>query len=124
VERFPFHNGMLVWYVDHSYEHNNVAQHPGAGNAMGVDARPASLTYPDGTRPSNRREPFDAVCLHKEVLSGKNKTQTVQTVKACAPSGPRHRDLRRQRPAGLLEVCLPAGQRPGGRARREGARHR
>jgi immune inhibitor A len=95
VEFFRFQNGMLVWYVDRSYEDNNVAQHPGHGAAMVVDARPVPFTYPDGTRPSNRRQPFDATfglettdatCLHKEVLSGNGPSQTVSTVAACAPA--------------------------------------
>ena len=67
---------MLVWLVDQGYSDNNVSTHVGAGYALPVDVRPNSLTYPDGTSPSNRREPFDAtfgldtvdsICLHKEV---------------------------------------------------------
>ena len=60
VELFQFRPGMLVWLVDHSYEDNNTSQHPGGGLALPVDARPAPFAYPDGTRPSNRRQPFDA----------------------------------------------------------------
>jgi immune inhibitor A len=97
VEFFPFQNGMLTWYVDHSYGDNNVSAHPGAGAAMVVDARPAPFTFPDGTAPTNRRQPFDATfgleptddtCLHKEALSGKGQQQTVVTLAACAPSNP------------------------------------
>ena len=82
---------MLTWYVDHSYADNNTSEHPGRGLALPVDARPAPFTYPDGSRPSNRRQPFDAtfgleatdgVCLHKEVLVKKQ----VQSLAACAPS--------------------------------------
>ena len=95
VEFFRFQNGMLVWYVDDSYADNNVSEHPGGGSAMVVDARPAPFTYPDGTRPSNRRQPFDATfglestdatCLHKQVLVGSGRSQTVQSLAACAPS--------------------------------------
>jgi immune inhibitor A len=80
---------MLTWFVDHSQEDNNTSEHPGAGLAMVVDARPAKFAYPDGSAPSNRRQPFDAtfglesvdpVCLTKEVLVKK----TVDTVSACA----------------------------------------
>ncbi|MBB4907466.1 immune inhibitor A domain-containing protein [Actinophytocola algeriensis] len=97
VEFFKFQNGMLVWYVDGSYGDNNVSEHPGAGSAMVVDARPAPFSWSDGTRPSNRRQPFDATfgleatdetCLHKEVLTGKGQQQTVTTLAACAPSVP------------------------------------
>jgi immune inhibitor A len=93
VEFFSFRPGMLVWYVDHTTEDNNTSDHPGSGASLPVDARPAPFTYPDGSRPSNRRQPFDAtfglqtvpeMCLHKEVLVGSGKSQTVQTVAACA----------------------------------------
>lgn len=95
VEHFAFQNGMLVWYVDDSYEDNNVSAHPGGGSAIVVDARPAPFTYPDGTRPSNRRQPFDAtfaleandeMCLHKEVSVGSGPSATVESVAACAPA--------------------------------------
>ncbi len=95
VEYFSFRPGMLVWLVDHTSEDNNTSQHPGTGLSLPVDARPAAFTYPDGTAPSNRRQPFDATfgtqpvpetCLHKEVLAGKGGSQTVQTVAACAPA--------------------------------------
>ena len=91
VEQFPYQNGMLVWYVDLAYADNNTSAHPGGGYALPVDARPDSLTYPDGTSPSNRREPFDAtfglaatdeVCLHKQVAT----TSGYDTLAACAPS--------------------------------------
>jgi immune inhibitor A len=97
VEFFSFRPGMLVWYVDHTSEDNNVAQHPGSGLALPVDARPAPFSYADGTRPSNRRQPFDStfglqavpeLCLHKEVLTGKGKSQAVQVLAACAAANP------------------------------------
>jgi immune inhibitor A len=92
VQRFPFQNGMLVWLVDQGYTDNNVATHPGAGYAMVVDARPNTLTYPDGTSPTNRREPFDAVfgletidpvCLTKEVATTTKGSTTLSTLSAC-----------------------------------------
>ncbi|MGW6389647.1 immune inhibitor A domain-containing protein [Streptomyces sp. NPDC055103] len=97
VEWFRYQNGMLVWYVDRSFDDNNVSAHPGGGQAMAVDARPAPFRYADGTAPSNRRQPFDATfgleatdatCLHKEALVGKGGSQTVETQAACAPSVP------------------------------------
>ncbi len=93
VERFPYQDGMLVWAVDETYTDNNTIDHQGRGLALPVDARPAPFTYPDGTKPGNRRQPFDAtfglqatdaVALHKEVQVGK----TVQTQTASAPSNP------------------------------------
>lgn len=92
VEFFPFQNGMLVWLVDQGYTNNNVSQHPGVGYALPVDARPNSLTYPDGSSPSNRREPFDAtfgletvdkVCLHKQVASKVKGKTVVNALEAC-----------------------------------------
>ena len=65
-------------------------------SSAAVDARPEPFGYEDGIgRPSNRRQPFDAtfglqatddVTLHKEVLVGHGKNQTVETVDAPAPS--------------------------------------
>ena len=96
VEHFPFQNGMLVWLVDHAYADNNTSTHPGHGYALPVDLHPDSLTYPDGSSPSNRREPFDAtfglqptdrVCLHKQVADRK-APGGYRTVEACAASQP------------------------------------
>jgi immune inhibitor A len=97
VERFPFQDGLLVWAIDETYGDNNTIDHPGHGQALPVDARPARFGYGDGTYPSNRRQPFDstfglqatdAVSLHKEVLVGKGKAQHVESVAATAPSAP------------------------------------
>jgi immune inhibitor A len=92
VEHFPYQNGMLVWLVDLAHADNNTSVHQGEGYALPVDVRPDSLTYPDGTSPTNRREPFDAtfglsptdeVCLHKQVALKKGGYTTAE---ACAPS--------------------------------------
>lgn len=91
VEHFPYQTGMLVWLVDQAYADNNTITHEGEGYALPVDVRPDSLTYPDGTSPSNRREPFDAtfglhatdpVCLHTQVPTKTGFTSQ----EACAPS--------------------------------------
>jgi immune inhibitor A len=60
VERFPYQNGMLVWYVDNSYVDNNTKTHPGAGFALPVDARPTPVRFSGGALLGNRRQPFDA----------------------------------------------------------------
>ena len=60
VERFPYQNGMLVTYVDGAYGDNNTSAHPGHGQVLPVDARPAPVRFYDGTRLGNRRQPFDA----------------------------------------------------------------
>jgi immune inhibitor A len=60
VERFPYQNGMLVWYVDGEYTDNNTRQHPGGGQSLPVDARPTPIVLADGKLLGNRRQPFDA----------------------------------------------------------------
>ncbi|MDF2145923.1 immune inhibitor A domain-containing protein [Knoellia sp. p5-6-4] len=74
VERFPYQNGMLVWYIDNEYSDNNTRQHPGGGQVLNVDARPSPVKFYDGSRLGNRRQPFDgtfgleatdAVTFHK-----------------------------------------------------------
>ncbi|MBM7505877.1 immune inhibitor A domain-containing protein [Agromyces aurantiacus] len=96
VEHFKFQDGMLVWAVDEAYGDNNTIEHQGHGLALPVDADPVKFTYDDGTGPSNRRQPFDATfglqtidrtVLHKEVLSGKGKNQTVVTKEAVGSDG-------------------------------------
>jgi immune inhibitor A len=60
VERFPYQNGMLVWFANGEYGDNNTSAHPGAGQVLPVDARPAPVTFPGGFLLGNRRQPFDA----------------------------------------------------------------
>ncbi|MGH3712960.1 MAG: immune inhibitor A domain-containing protein [Micromonosporaceae bacterium] len=60
VERFPNQNGLLVWYVNYAYEDNNTKTHPGYGNVLPVDARPAPVVFSDGVKLGNRRQSFDA----------------------------------------------------------------
>ncbi|HEU5083114.1 MAG TPA: immune inhibitor A domain-containing protein [Acidimicrobiales bacterium] len=94
VEKFPYQDGLLVWAVDETYTDNNTSQHPGHGLALPVDARPALIRYSDGSRPSNRRQVFDAtfgldatdeVAFHKEVRANNG---TVSTVEALVKSSP------------------------------------
>ena len=70
VEHFAFEDGLLVWVVDESYVDNDNSQHTGRGIALPVDARPAPFAYADGTRPSNRRQPFDATFGLQAVPAG------------------------------------------------------
>lgn len=101
VEHFAFEDGLLVWLVDETYGDNNNSEHAGHGLALPVDARPAPFAWSDGTKPSNRRQPFDATfglqavadgptidpetgdalpCagLHKQVVVGKGKNQSLE----------------------------------------------
>ena len=60
VERFPYQNGMLVWFANGEFDDNNTIDHPGGGQVLPVDARPAPVTFPGGFLLGNRRQPFDA----------------------------------------------------------------
>jgi immune inhibitor A len=72
VEHFAFEDGLLVWVVDESYSDNNNSQHTGRGLTLPVDARPAPFLWDDGTKPSNRRQPFDATFGMQDVPAGPN----------------------------------------------------
>ena len=60
VERFPYQNGLLVWYSDGACTDNNTITHPGCGQALPVDARPAPVMFDATPRLGNRRQGFDA----------------------------------------------------------------
>ncbi len=60
VERFPYQDGLLVWYINNAYGDNNTRQHPGYGQVLSVDARPAPVVFDDGGQLGNRRTAFDA----------------------------------------------------------------
>jgi immune inhibitor A len=92
VERFPFQNGLLVWYANSLYSDNNTSQHPGGGEALPVDARAAALKWSDGTVARNRIQAFDAtfglsktdpLSLHREVAlkEGGSKMTTLNVGK-------------------------------------------
>jgi immune inhibitor A len=84
VERFPYQNGMLVWYIDNEFGDNNTQVHPGGGLALPVDARPTPVKFYDGSKLGNRRQPFDAtfglektdaVTFHKNGIATKVPSQ-------------------------------------------------
>jgi len=60
VERFPYQNGLLVWYSDGACTDNNTISHAGCGQILPVDARPAPVMLDGGVKLGNRRQPFDA----------------------------------------------------------------
>ncbi len=60
VERFPYQNGLLIWYVNYAFEDNNTSAHPGGGLVLPVDSHPAPIVFSDGFLLGNRRQPFDA----------------------------------------------------------------
>ena len=79
VERFPYQNGMLVWFANGEYGDNNTSAHPGAGQVLPVDARPAPVAFADGSLLGNRRQPFDATF-------GRERTDRVTFHKNGSPS--------------------------------------
>jgi immune inhibitor A len=60
AERFPYQDGMLVWYWDDSQGDNNVGDHPGSGLILPVDAHPAPLHWANGAVMRPRIQSFDA----------------------------------------------------------------
>ena len=76
AERFPYQDGMLVWYWDQSFGDNNVGDHPGGGLILPIDAHPGILHWAAGGPGSVMRprlqsfdstfslEPTDAITLH------------------------------------------------------------
>lgn len=43
AERFPYQDGLLIWYCDTSMRDNNTSVHPGSGFALPVDAHARAL---------------------------------------------------------------------------------
>ncbi|HCT80323.1 MAG TPA: protease [Micromonosporaceae bacterium] len=60
VEKFPYQDGLLVWYVNYAFGDNNTIEHVGGAEALPIDARPAPIVFSDGVLLGNRRQPFDA----------------------------------------------------------------
>jgi immune inhibitor A len=105
VERFPYQNGLLVWYKNSLYSDNNTSKHPGGGQALPVDANPGVLKWSDGTVARNRIQAYDAtfgldrtdpLSLHREV-SVSGATQMTTLVRGSAPAVPVFDDTDRMR---------------------------
>jgi immune inhibitor A len=61
AERYPYQDGLLVWYSDYFWGDNNVGDHPGQGLILPVDARPDVLHWKDdGTIMRGRFQAIDA----------------------------------------------------------------
>ena len=91
VEHFPFQDGMLVWAVDETYTDNNTIDHQAtASRCRSTRARRRSPTPTARCRATGAsRSTRPSACsrstrssLHKEILVGKGKSQTVQSVEA------------------------------------------
>ncbi|HEY7197235.1 MAG TPA: immune inhibitor A domain-containing protein [Gaiellaceae bacterium] len=60
AERFPYQDGMLVWYWNTQYANDNVGDHPGEGEILPVDAHPEILHWPDGSILRPRLQSYDS----------------------------------------------------------------
>jgi immune inhibitor A len=60
AERFPYQDGVLLWYWDSSFSDNNVGDHPGGGLILPIDVRPTPLHGPNGAVLRPRIQSFDA----------------------------------------------------------------
>ena len=60
AERFPYQDGVLLWYWDGSQSDNNVGDHPGEGLILPIDVRPAPLHSASGAVLRPRIQSFDA----------------------------------------------------------------
>ena len=97
VERFPYQDGLLVWYWNTQYTDNNVSQHPGGGEVLPIDARATALRWSDGTVARNRIQAFDstfglqrtdALSLHREYAKGNGKGSVRMATLGVAPQAP------------------------------------
>jgi immune inhibitor A len=60
AERFPYQDGVLLWYWDSSFGDNNVGDHPGGGLILPIDVRPTPLHSASGAVLRARVQSFDA----------------------------------------------------------------
>ncbi len=84
VEHFPYQDGLLITYWNTAVSNNNTRTHPGTGRILPIDARPAALTWSDGTVARNRIQSFDStfgvertdpISLHRETAAGMTTLQ-------------------------------------------------
>ena len=88
VERFPYQNGLLVWYSDGACTDNNTISHPGCGQTLPVDARPAPVMLDATHMLGNRRQPFDATFGQEATDAVTFHRNGVATVVASQPAIP------------------------------------
>jgi immune inhibitor A len=79
ADRFPYQDGLLIWYWNTAYTNNNVGDHPGAGLILPVDAHPAIQHWSDGTMMRPRLQSYDSTF-------GLQPTDSITVRKAGAPT--------------------------------------
>ncbi|WP_037712104.1 MULTISPECIES: M6 family metalloprotease domain-containing protein [Actinomycetes] len=60
VQRFGYEPGMLLWYWNRSYTDNKMADHPGAGQVIPIDAHPDQISSDDGRAAPVAVQMYDA----------------------------------------------------------------
>jgi immune inhibitor A len=55
LEKQCYAKGLLVWYRNSAWPDNDTAAHPGAGQILPIDMRPATMVMPDGKTPWRTR---------------------------------------------------------------------
>jgi len=65
-ERFPYQDGVLIWYWNSEFANNNVGDHPGQGEILPIDAHPELQHWSDGTLMRPRIQAYDATFGHKK----------------------------------------------------------
>jgi immune inhibitor A len=69
AERFPYQEGLLIWYWDTSVADNNVSVHPGQGQILPIDAHPQPILNPQGMPWHGRIGLYDAPFTPREADS-------------------------------------------------------
>jgi immune inhibitor A len=91
VQRYPYQNGLLIWYWNEKQDNNNTSTHPGAGLILPVDARPGVIAYEDGSLANGRAHTHDStfgpektqpLTLSKEVQAGNDVQVLIADVPA------------------------------------------
>jgi immune inhibitor A len=85
LEKQCYAKGLLLWYRNSAWPDNDTAAHPGAGQILPIDVRPATMVMPDGkTAWRTRWQAWDApltldtqsISLSQIAKSGKTLTST------------------------------------------------
>lgn len=89
AERFPYQDGLLIWYCDNSMRDNNTSVHPGSGFALPVDAHATALRIgKTKTLWRNRIQTYDSTfgldATDSLPLHYNGKLQTVPSLSAVA----------------------------------------
>jgi immune inhibitor A len=85
AERFPYQDGVLIWYWNTQFANNNVGDHPGQGEILPVDAHPGILHWSDGQVVRPRIQSYDSTFTTKKTQSITLHKEGVATTFASKP---------------------------------------